>query len=175
MSFWSRLLDTAKDVAPSLAGAAATAAGGPAIGAIVAAAARKAVGAGDEASVEDVAQQVLGDPEALQRFRFAMRRAELEELRIRTQDTADARRALRVSKGAVWVSLFVTAAYSAAVVLVMTVAIPAGSESLAYLVLGNLGTGFGMVLTFWLGSSVGSKEKEQTLAIYAEAAKRDQK
>lgn len=175
MSFWDDLLETVKDVAPTLAGAAATAAGGPAVGAIAAAAARKVLGADADTDIEEVAAQVLGDPEKLQAFRLQMRQAELQELSIRTMDVQSARRSLKVSKGAVWISLFIVLAYSMAIAFVLTMPIPERSQSLAYLVLGNLGTGFGMVLTFWLGSSVGSKEKSQTLQLYAEAARADQK
>lgn len=176
MSIWQKLLSTAQDVAPALAGAAATAAtgGNPAAGAAVAALARKLVGADPDADLDSVAGALLADPDALQQFRLEMRRLELEELRLRTLDVQDARRILDRSAGPIVISFVVVVGYFIATLLVMTNELPPGSENLAYLLLGNLGTGFGMVLTFWLGSSVGSKDKDQAMAKYADAAKRDQ-
>lgn len=176
MSFWEQLLSTAQDVAPTLAGAAATMASGgnPAAGAVVAALARKVLGVPSDTSLEEVSEQLMGDPIALQRFRIEMRQLELEELRLRTLDVQDARKLLDRSSGPIVVSIVVVLGYFIATLIVMTMALPAGSENLAYLLLGNLGTGFGMVLTFWLGSSVGSKNKDATMAKYADAAKQDQ-
>jgi len=176
MSAWDRVLGVARDVAPTLAGAAATIAtgGNPMAGAAVAALARRVVGAKADAPLEDVAEQLLGNPEAIQKFRVEMRQLELEELRLRTLDVQDARRILDRSAGPVVVSIIVVLGYFIATLLVMTNELPPGSENLAYLLLGNLGTGFGMVLTFWLGSSVGSKDKDQAMAKHADAAKRDQ-
>lgn len=176
MSAWDRLLAVAKDVAPTVVGAAATIAtgGNPGAGAAAAALARKLIGAQPNASLDDVAEQLLGSPEALQKFRLAMRQLELDELRVRTLDVQDARKTLDHSVGPVVISAVVVLGYFIATLVVMTTALPAGSENLAYLLLGNLGTGFGMVLTFWLGSSVGSKEKDQTMARYIDAAKHDQ-
>jgi len=174
--FWSKLMDTAVDVAPTLAGAAATVitGGNPAAGAAVAALARKLTGKGDGEDLNNVAQQILGDPAKLQAFRLEMRQLELDELRIRTLDVQDARKTLDHSKGPVVISTVVVIGYFIATMIVMTTAIPAGSQNLAYLLLGNLGTAFGMVLTFWVGSSSGSKQKDQTMKTYMQAARKDQ-
>jgi hypothetical protein len=176
--FFKRLLETVGDVAPTVAGLAATAlsGGNPAAGALVGSVIKKILGKEPQsaADLEDMARDILGDPEKIQQFRMAMRQAELEELRIRALDVQDARKTLDKSSGAVWISLFVVIAYTIAMTIAMTTVIPAGSQNLAYLLLGNLATGFGMVLTFWLGSSVGSKEKTAILQKYADAAKADQ-
>ena len=176
MSAWGELLDTIKDAAPTLAAAAGTAltGGNPAGGAALAALARKLTGSGKDAQPDDMAEQILGDPDKLMQFRSKAREMELEELRIRTADVQNARQTLDKSYGAVVVSIVVLVGYFVAMIFAMTQEIPRASQSLAYLLLGNLATGFGMVLTFWLGSSVGSKNKDKILARYADAAKSDQ-
>ena len=173
-NLWGSLLDSLKDVAPALATAAGTVVGGPLAGGVLGALARKLTGAGADVSLDDIAADILGDPEKQQQFRIESRKLELEELKLRTMDVASARQTLKMSLGASVISTVVVTGYLGAVVLAMTAAIPAASQNLAYLLLGNLGTGFGMVLTFWLGSSVGSKEKDQINLAYAEAAKADQ-
>lgn len=176
MSLWDQLLDTARDVAPTLAGAAATIAtgGNPAAGAAVSALARKLTGGRDDTDLDSMAQQILGDPARLQQFRLEMRQLELDELKIRTLDVQDARKTLQYSRGPVIISAVVVVGYFLATLIVMTIEIPPGSRNLAYLLLGNLGTAFGMVLTFWVGSSSGSKEKDKTMSMYMQAAKQDQ-
>jgi len=175
MSVWRELLGAARDVAPTLAGAAVTAlsGGNPMAGAAAAALARKLTGAAPDADLDVVAGQILNDPEKVQQFRVAMRQLELEELRLRTLDVQDARRTLQSSSGAKFVSVLVVVAFAIAVAVVMTTEVPAGSQSVAYLLLGSLGAGFTMVLNFWLGSSLGSKQKDEIMKNYAEAAKRD--
>lgn len=171
---WNTVLNTVKDIAPSLAAAAGTAVGSPLLGGVLGALARKLTGADPGADPDQVAADLLGDPDKLQAFRMEARKLELEELRLRTLDVQDARKTLPISRGAATISTVVVIGYMVAMGLVMTVSIPDGSQSLAYLLLGNLGTGFGMVLTFWLGSSVGSKNKDATMSAYLQAAQADQ-
>jgi hypothetical protein len=177
MSF-SDLLDIAKDAAPTIAGMATTVAtgGNPAAGAVVSAIFERIIGKKPKSGqdFEDMATEILGNPEKLQAFRLQMRQAELEELRIRTLDIQDARKLMTVSKGAVWISILVVCGFFTSIILAMTQAIPEGSENLAYLLIGTLASGFSSVLGYWIGSSSGSKEKNQMLAVYAEAAKKDQ-
>lgn len=175
MAFWDDLLDTVKDVAPTVALAAGTAAGGPVAGGVLAALARKLTESGPGRPLDEVAQDLLTDPVKLQEFRLRSRELELEELKIRTADVQDARKLAISTKGAAIISVVVVAGYLGAVASAMLTEIPAGSQNLAYLLLGNLGTGFGMVLTFWLGSSKGSKEKDDTMRMYVEAAVNDQR
>lgn len=175
MGAFGKLLDAASDIAPTIVGTAAAAAtgGNPAVGVLVKGIMSKVLGKGGN-TVEEAATEILGDPEKIQQFRMEMRKAELEELRIRATDVQDARKTLTMSKGAVIVSAFVLTGYLAATATAMVIELPPGSRELAYLLLGNLGTGFGMVLTFWLGSSVGSKEKDAAMDRYVQAAQRDQ-
>lgn len=175
MSSWNKVLDVVKDVAPTIAMIGGTAVGGPAAGGILAALARKLTGSGENESLEDVAADLLGDPEKLQQFRLEARKLELEELRVRTLDVQDARKLAQVSVGAAVISFIVVLGYFLCVGAVLTMPIPEGSQNVAYLLLGTMGTGFGMVLTFWLGSSKGSKEKERIMEVYMKAAQRDQK
>jgi hypothetical protein len=60
------------------------------------------------------------------------------------------------------------------VFLVMFVSIPASSQAVAYMLMGSLATAFTQVLNFWLGTSVGSKEKDNTISRFASAAELDQ-
>jgi hypothetical protein len=173
MTPWKQLMETARDVAPALAGAAAAlvSGGNPAAGGAAYALARKLTGAGTEEDLEVVASQILADPEMIQEFRLGMGRLEQCETRIRALDVQDARKTLAYSKGAIMISIIVLVSYFISALMVMTSEIPSGSQNLAYLLLGNLGTGFGMVLTFWLGSSVGSKQKGAVMDRYVEAAR----
>ena len=179
MSALERVLDIARDVAPGVAGAAATvvSGGNPAVGALVSSVLGGILGKDGPTTneeLEDMAGAILGDPEKIQQFRLEMRKLELKELEIRTLDVKSARSTLTKSKGAVVLSTIVVLAYSLAIMLVMLTEIPEGSRNLAYLLLGTLGTAFGGVLNFWLGSSVGSKDKTDILATYAKAAELDQ-
>ena len=173
-----KLLKTAGDVAPTIAGfaAAALTGGNPAVGGVVSSIVGKILGKDAEGkTLEEGARMILGDPEKLQAFRLEMRKAELEELRIRTMDVQNARELAKSSKGPIILSTVVVVGYLAATTLAMTMALPEESQSLAYLLLGNLGTGFGMVLTYWLGTSLGSQAKTQIMQRYMEAAQIDQK
>jgi hypothetical protein len=169
-SLWDSLLDGVKDLAPTLAGAAGTLAGGPIVGGALAKVARNLVGAGDDVSIEEVAEQIHADPALMMKFRQDARKLELEELKVRTSDTQNARQEHKSSKGPIVVSILVVAGFVLSVAAVFFAEIPTESEKLAYLLLGSLAAGFTQVLNYWLGSSVGSKEKEKTLAQFASAA-----
>lgn len=177
MSDWfSQLLGEVKDVAPTLVGAAGTvlSGGNVAVGGVLASLARKLTGTGADGNIQDAAKAILEDSDKLNQFRLQARQLELDELKLRTADVQDARKTLTVSHGAIIVSIIVLVAYGVSCWFVMFHAVPVGSQNLAYLLLGNLGTGFGMVLTFWLGSSLGSKNKDAIMGQYIAAAKADQ-
>lgn len=90
MTPWEKLLELLKDVAPTLAGVAGAAVGGPAVGAVVAAAARKMAGKGDDASLDDVASTILADPDKLLQFRLESRRLEADLTKARlAHDSTD--------------------------------------------------------------------------------------
>jgi len=174
MSWYDKLLDTAKDVAPTVAGGAATvlSGGNPALGALVSSIVGKVVGKSNP-DLEEASQEILGDPNKVMEFRSRMRDAEIKELEVRTRDVQDARGLLKTSRGPIAISVLVVLTFSILLYLVMFVAIPAGSQAVAYLLMGSLGAGFTQVLNFWLGTSVGSKEKDSTINRFVEAAKSD--
>jgi|SRR5690554_559237 len=176
MTWYEKLLDTARDVAPTVAGGAAMAASGgnPALGALVSSIMGKVVGR-PGVSPEEASEAILGDPEAIAEFRARMRDAEIKELEIRAKDTSSARELIKHSQGPVVISSLVTAAFSVLVFLVMFVEVPDSSQAVAYMLLGTLATAFGQVLNFWLGTSVGSKEKDSTISRFVIAADADQK
>lgn len=175
MSFWGQLVGSVKDVAPALAGAAGTAltGGNPIAGAALAALARKVTNGSPSENLDDLAEEILGDSDKLMEFRIESRKLELEELRLRTMDVQDARKMRDHSMGATLVSSVVLVGYFISMLVAMLWPIPPDSVALAYLLLGNLATGFGMVLSFWLGSSKSSKEIDATLERYVDAAKSD--
>ena len=176
MSWYEKLLDTAKDVAPTVAGGAAMAlsGGNPALGALASSVVGRVVGR-QGADLEHASEAILGDPEKLAEFRSRMRDAELKELEIRAKDTASARDLLKHSKGPTVISALISFAFSILVFLVMFVEAPEGSQAVAYMLLGTLAGAFTQVLNFWLGTSVGSKEKDSTISRFVVAADADQK
>lgn len=174
-TWYDKLLDTAKDIAPVLAGGAATIASGgnPALGALVSSVISKVVGR-PGVDLEEAAESILGDPKAIAKFRLEMKEAEMRELEIRAKDTQSARELIKNSAGPVIISSLVTVAFSVLVFMVMFVDIPDASQAVSYLLLGTLATAFTQVLNFWLGTSLGSKEKDTTISRFASAAERDQ-
>lgn len=75
---WKTLVEGLKDIAPALAGAAGTAAGGPIVGAALAAAARRIAGKGDDTPLDEVAAAITGDPEKLAQFRLESKRIDVD-------------------------------------------------------------------------------------------------
>lgn len=175
MSWYEKLLDTAKDVAPTVVGGAATAltGGNIALGGVVRSIVGQLVGQGSP-DIEKAAEEILGDPNLTMEFRSKMRDAEIKELEIRAKDTASARGILKYSKGPVVVSTMVVLAFVAMTALVTFVPIPGASQAVAYVLMGALATAFTQVLNFWLGTSVGSKEKDSTISRFVAAAKDSQ-
>lgn len=176
MSWYKQLLETTKDVAPVVAGGAATvlSGGNIGLGAVVSSIMGKVLGQPVQ-DLEEAAQAILGDPEATMEFRSRLKDAEIKELEIRAKDTQSARNILAHSIGPIVISTLIAVAFSTLVFMVMFVSIPAGSQAVAYMLMGSLATAFTQVLNFWLGTSVGSKEKDSTIARFSTAAEFDQK
>ncbi|MBA1147429.1 hypothetical protein H0Z60_10210 [Ectothiorhodospiraceae bacterium WFHF3C12] len=173
---WDKLMGLVKDAAPTLAGVAGTAltGGNPAGGAVLSSLARQLTGDGKDADLDQVAEQILADPEKLQEFRLRARKLDLKELELRTQDVQHARETHKDSQAPAIISVLVIVAFIGAVGTVMSVQIPEGSRNLAYLLLGHVAGAFSTVLAYWLGSSKGSKDKDRMMSAYADAARRDQ-
>ena len=175
MSWYKKLLNIAKDVAPTVTGGAATAltGGNIALGGVVSSIVGSLIGQASP-DLEKASQTILGDPQLTMEFRSRMKDAEIRELEIRAKDTQSARNTLKYSKGPVLISALTTVAFATLLFLVMFVAIPPSSQAVAYLLMGSIATAFTQVLNFWLGTSVGSKEKDDTIKRFASAAERDQ-
>ena len=175
MSWYEKLLETAKDVAPTVAGGAATALSGGniALGSVVSSIMSKVLGRPVD-DVEEASQEILGDPSLTMEYRSRMRDAEIKELEIRTKDVQDARDLVKSSKGPVIISGIIVTAFTLLLCLVMFVSIPAASQAVAYLLMGTLAAEFTRTTAFWLGSSLSSKDKDTTISRFASAAERDQ-
>lgn len=110
----------------------------------------------------------------------AERRAALDEVVARLADTIDARRQTAapaaagnsIAWGAPVCSVLVVVGFGAALGLVMTQAMPPGSEQMANILLGTLSAAFVGVVQYWTGSSAGSARKDGTIGVMAGAAGR---
>lgn len=139
------------------------------------------------AKVTDIAKQVLGvdSPDAIERaiatdpnlaLQFKMqiiqaasdaRRADLDELKAqladvqsaRAQTTALAQVHSPIAYGAVVVSILVLAAFGLGLYGIVKQEVPAGSRDLANILLGTLATMAVSVVSYWVGSSAGSAQK----------------
>ena len=62
------------------------------------------------------------------------------------------------------ISIIVLLIFGIALVLVFTRGLPVGSESIVLMVTGALTSMTGTVLTYWMGSSASSRDKDATIA-----------
>lgn len=127
----------------------------------------------------DAVQAAIADPAKATELRLALarlaaereqaeRRAEIEALRAALADVGSARQQTvelararhPMAWGAAAVSVLVLAAFGAAVWVVLTRALPAGSQEVALYTLGALQTMATAVVTYWVGSSAGSARKD---------------
>ena len=76
-------MEAVRDVPPALATAVANMVGCPLVSCVAGAIARETTGHGEDKSMEEVAMEIMGKPEKLQRFQLKMGEAELTELKIR--------------------------------------------------------------------------------------------
>ena len=176
MSWYEKLLDVGKDVAPTVVGGAATALSGGniALGSVVSSIMSKVLGRPVQ-DLEEASEAILGDPSLTMEYRSRMRDAEIKELEIRTKDVQDARGLAKYSKGPVIISGVIVTAFTLLLCLVMFVSIPSASQAVAYLLMGTLAAEFTRTTAFWLGSSLSSKEKDTTISRFSAAAELDQK
>ena len=155
--------------APTLARAL----GGPLAGAAVAQVSRAIFG-DEHASEEKLSEALLAaSPEqivALQKaerdFALALRKAQIEEMRIDAADRADAR--ARQTQMNDWAPSVLGVLIIAGFFLVLAVMIarrlPAGTETEFAIMLGALATMTAAVVNYFFGSSAGSKEKTRLMA-----------
>lgn len=165
----SKLSDTLKSLIGKVAPFAptiATALGGPAAGAAVAALSAVVLGRND-GSADEVAQALQSaSPEIFAKIRAADQAFELDRQRIAADDRKSARQreidahdswTPRVLAALVVVGAFVGEGYA------MTHVIPPGSEMLVGRVLGTLDGALMLVLAYYFGSSAGSAAKNAIL------------
>lgn len=126
-----------------------------------------------KADPAEAADAVARDPQLAMQLRVELARIEsaaaAEELRLRLADIADARAQTvelaragsPIAWGAVVVSIIILVAFGLAVWAVVLREVPLGSRELALLLLGTLGAMATQVANYWLGSSAGSKAKDE--------------
>jgi hypothetical protein len=159
----NELLGLLKGIAPALA----TAVGGPLGGLAVSAIASK-LGVSD--SVEAVAQAIAGDPQATQK----LQELELEYAKLDAQDRDSARKAyaeVATSANATKLDKLVVPILALGVVglafaligLLMFKNVPTDQQQIIIFALGFITSSAGQVLSFYFGSSQGSKDKTEEI------------
>ena len=144
--------------------------------------ARDILGTTDAAGIE---RAVATDPNLALQFKMALLQAEadaraheaqmnrqaLEELNARIADVASARsQTVELAKagsaiawGSPIVSVLAICVFGGFVYMLFATAVPEGMKEALLLLGGSAATGYGMVLSYWLGSSSGSAQKTAAL------------
>ena len=157
------LLGLIKNIAPTLAGAVAGPLGAAAVSAIA-----SKLGVSD--SVEEVAKAIAGDPQAAQK----LAELELEYAKIDAQDRDSARKAysaVATSENSTKLEKLVVPILALGVVglaftligILMFVDTPGDQQQLVIFALGFITSAAGQVLSFYFGSSQGSKDKTEEM------------
>jgi len=157
------LLNLIKGIAPTLATAVAGPLGGAAISAIA-----SKLGVSD--SVEEVAKAIAGDPQAAQK----LAELELEYAKLDAQDRDSARKAyaaIATSENSTKLDKLVVPILALGVVglaftligILMFVDTPSDQQQLVIFALGFITSAAGQVLSFYFGSSQGSKDKTEDM------------
>ena len=165
--------DTWINVVRSVAPALATALGGPLAGTATAAVSNAVFGRPD-ASAEQLDEALdRADPETLlklkeadQQFKVEMKKVDVDLERIAAADRSDARTreiAVKDQMPAAIGSLVTLGFFGLLAALVFYEPPVANAEAL-YIMLGSLGTAFTGIVTYYFGSSVGSKQKTDLFA-----------
>ena len=157
------LLNLLKSVAPTLA----TAVAGP-LGAAAITAISSKLGVSD--SIEEVAKAIVGDPQAAQK----LAELELEYAKLDAQDRDSARKAyaaVATSENSTKLEKLVVPILALGVVglaftligILMFVDTPSDQQQLVIFALGFITSAAGQVLSFYFGSSQGSKDKTEEM------------
>jgi hypothetical protein len=157
------LLNLLKGVAPALA----TAVAGP-LGAAAITAISSKLGVSD--SIEEVAKAIVGDPQAAQK----LAELELEYAKLDAQDRDSARKAyaaVATSENSTKLEKLVVPILALGVVglaftligILMFVDTPSDQQQLVIFALGFITSAAGQVLSFYFGSSQGSKDKTEEM------------
>lgn len=165
----SSLGDKAKQVIGTVAPMLGTVLGGP-LGGLAGAALAKALGTSDPKAQE--AAIVSGDPQVLMKLKEAenelqehMRQLEIDEEKLRFDDTASARaREIAVKDNTPKIlSYLTTAGFFGALAASMAFEIPAASKAIVFTMIGSLGTVWINQQGYYFGSSAGSAAKTDAL------------
>jgi hypothetical protein len=174
MNIGQRALQVLKTVAPTLA----TAVGGP-FGALAATAISAALGTSAEGSKAADTALLAATPEALLALRkaeqdFALRMKELgiSEDQLLYQDIASARaREIAVRDNTPKVLAYlVTLGFFGTLAFLLIHGKPETGGDALLVMLGSLGTAWAGIMTYYYGSSVGSKNKDEALSKIAQAS-----
>lgn len=163
---WKKLgTDIAKVGAPILGGVLGGP-GGATIGAMVA-----SLFDADPTNPQDIALKMAGDPEAALKLRELELSHKVELEKIYLGDVQSARqREVDITKvtGQLNVPMYIlagiiVAGFFALILVLMRYAVPEGSRDVAFMLFGSLSTSFGMVVSYFFGSSKGSADKNAVL------------
>lgn len=161
--------DKAKQVIGTVAPMLGTVLGGP-LGGLAGAALAKALGTSDPKAQE--AEIVSGDPQVLMKLKEAenelqehMRQLDIDEEKLRFDDTANARaREIAVKDNTPKIlSYLTTAGFFGALAASMAFEIPAASKAIVFTMIGSLGTVWINQQGYYFGSSAGSAAKTDAL------------
>lgn len=179
---FQKIGDAVANFAPGIAGVlAATGVGAPAAAAVGAVGAlAKALGLGDEASPDDVFKAITTDPEialkakiADQEFELKKRDQDIEEIKVMLSDVQSARSRQVDSErvtGKRDVNIYVLAwvmvvGFFVLIIFLLRQPIPPDQSGVIYMLFGTLAAGVTQVLNYFFGSSKGSAEKTELLAM----------
>lgn len=129
-------------------------------------------------NANDIERAIAADPNLATQLKMAMiqaeadaRRQEFETLQAQLADIASARsQTVELAKtgsplawGAGIVSVLAIVVFAGFVYMLFAKVVPEGMKEALLLLGGSAATGYGMVLSYWLGSSSGSAAKDVTL------------
>ena len=122
----------------------------------------------DPAKASEALAKVAADPAAMSAIGGA-EAAEIRRLELANANTADARATMvqlvekgsPIAWGAALISIMIVAGFLALTGALMFRQVP--DSQVALVLFGTLSTAFGGVVNYWLGSSAGSREKDQTI------------
>jgi hypothetical protein len=130
-------------------------------------AAQKTIG-GIFDGVSTIIKEFHLSPEDEIKLKLSLAQLQLQTYQAQIADTQSARQ-MQIATRSVWpglLTLIIMVGFFTALGIVIYHGLPAlgaaGSEAIL-LLLGTLTTGFGMVLTFWFGSTMGSQNKDQMI------------
>lgn len=168
-----KFLQTLANISPVVG----TAIGGPLGGAVglgIKAIAQAVTGKSDP---DDVVSALQADPAKLADFELQVKAHELEVYKAQLADVQDARSQTvklaqagsPIAYGASIISVIVLATFGYVMYLSLTRTIPPGQENMVYAMLGTLSTMAVAVVSYWVGSSAGSAQKDHYFANLAQS------